>query len=282
METDNSNQICETVKLELSQSVYACDRESLLPEGITRVADEAIAANRIVPEKLKALHGNAPEKITIAAFDFDGTCISGSSPKKLVNWLALHRRLSPRKLARIGMWGVAYRMNLPKDAEGVRQRVFSAFKGDSAISTNNFLCRFYHENVAPMYRADADAAMIAHLEAGHVVVLVSASFEPIIAAAMVDHPIEFALASRMKIDAQGNYTGDVEGLPTEGPDKIVVLRQFADEYFGSGNWELGWAYGDHYSDLEMLEAAAHPCAVTPDGKLKRVAKARNWTILNWD
>lgn len=255
-----------------------CPEGTLYPEGIIRVLPEAIAAKRLIQNLPKG----TPEKpVQIAAFDFDGTCISGSSPKKLVHVLGITRKIGLYKLFRVGLWGLAYKLNLPKDAEGVRSRVFSAFDGSPATKVNAFLCDFYHKQVEPMYRQEADAAMFAHLEAGHIVVLVSASFEPIIASAMVEHPIQFALASRMRIK-DGCYTDEVEGLPTEGPQKIEVLTTFANEYFGEGNWEIGWAYGDHYSDLEMLEAAKHPCPVTPDWKLKGVALKRGWEILDWD
>lgn len=256
-----------------------CPDGSLLPPGIKRVAEEAIAATRLI-EEFPALKTDS--KKIIAAFDFDGTCINGSSPKRLVSALSKRGRIGLYKLFRIGLWGLAYKLNLPKDAEGVRRRVFSAFAGMKAEKVNAFMCDFYHEKVAPLYRQDADAAMVAHLEAGHVVVLVSASFEPIIAAAMTEHPIQFALASRMHIDSDGCYTSQVEGRPTEGPDKITVLRDFADRYFGEGNWELGFSYADHYSDMDMLEAAKHRCPVTPDAKLRRAAAAKGWEVLEWE
>lgn len=254
------------------------DEGGLLPKGIIRVRDEAIASERLQDVKMEK---TGDGKVVIAAFDLDGTCINGSSPKRLVNVLAKRRRISPYKLLRVGLWGLAYKLNLPKDAEGVRKRVFSAFAGLPAIKVNRFMCDFYTSKVAPHFRKDADAEMIAHLEAGHVVILVSASFEPIVAAAMLEHPIQYALASRMHIDGHGNYTDEVEGLPTEGADKIVVLENFANDYFGEGNWELGWSYADHYSDLEMLAAAKNPCPVTPDAKLRRVAKEKGWNILDW-
>lgn len=255
-----------------------CVEGSLLPCGIVRVAPEAIASERL----LAALpHPSAHDPIKIAAFDFDGTCISTSSPKKLVNVLSRKRRISLYKLLRIGFWGLAYKLNKPRDDEGVRTRVFSAFAGMSAKRVNAQLRGFYEERVDPFFRVDADACMLAHLEAGHAVILVSASFEPIIASAMLEHPIQFAIASRMRIDAEGRYTAEVDGLPTEGPAKLTVLRAFADEQFGEGCWTIGWAYGDHFSDLKMLEAAEHPCAVTPDRKLKRVAEERGWKVLDW-
>lgn len=250
----------------------------LLPEGIVRITPEAIGAKRL----LSAIPQGSPENpVRIAAFDFDGTCISGSSPKKLVNMLGKQGMLSVYKLIRLGMWGLAYKFNKPRNDIAVRTRVFSAFAGMTAAEVNEILYTFYHKKVEPMYREDADACMFAHLEAGHVVVVISATFEPIIAEAMTEHPIQLALASRMKIDANGYYTTEVDGVATEGSAKLDVLRQFADEYFGKGCWVLEWAYGDHYSDLRLLESAQHPCPVTPDGKLEAVALERGWDILNW-
>lgn len=264
---------------EFSSSLSPCPKDALLPQGIVRVAPEALASERLLKPLAKP---SASSPLQIAAFDFDGTCITGSSPKRLVHALMHKGKLSLYKLVRIGFWGLAYKFNKPRDDEGVRTRVFSAFAGQSAKKVNESLCRFYNTKVDPFFREDADACMLAHLEAGHAVVLVSASFEPIVASAMVEHPIQFAIASRMKIDGSERYTAEVDGLPTEGPAKLTVLKQFADGYFGKGCWELGWAYGDHYSDLKMLEAAKVPCAVTPDGKLEEVARKRGWQVLDWE
>jgi HAD superfamily hydrolase (TIGR01490 family) len=259
----------------------SCKLDGLLPVGIEKVGDAGIAATRLLPNRDDCPAPSPQNPITIAVFDFDGTCINGSSPMRLVNVLIKHRKLNPYKMLRLLMWGAAYKLNLPKDAEGVRTRVFSAFEGFPAKTVNQFLCRFYNKQVAPHYRKDADAVMQAHLDMGHVVVLVSASFEPIVAAAMVDHPIQYALASRMKIDDMGNYTDEVDGLPTEGPDKVVVFKTFANQVFGEGCWKVGFAYADHYSDLDILSEAENPCAVTPDAKLKHTAKSRGWCILDW-
>ncbi len=256
-----------------------CPAETPLPTGIIRIAPEAIASERFMGDACAP----TPERpVRIAAFDFDGTCISGSSPKKLVNELMRQGKLSLYKILRIGVWGLAYKFNRPRDDEGVRTRVFSAFAGMPAEQVNEKLCDFYQRRIDPLFRLDAEACMFAHMEAGHEVIVISASFEPIVASAMVEHPIKIALASRMKIDDQGRYTDQVDGLPTEGPAKLKVLRQFADRYYGEGAWEIGWAYGDHFSDLELLSAAENPCAVTPDGKLEEVAGHLGWKVLDWE
>ena len=162
-----------------------CPDGRLLPDGIERLTEEALCAERLMPEGGARLGDASSGKVKVAAFDFDGTCLNGSSPKKLVTTLSRKKLLSPYNVFRAGLWGLAYKLNLPKDPEGVRQRVFSAFEGCAASNVNDFLCRFYHERIAQLYRPDADASMVAHLEAGHAVVLISASFEPIIASAMV-------------------------------------------------------------------------------------------------
>lgn len=290
-------------KFALNENGGVCSRKTLLPPGVARVGDQALAALRLMPDAMLDACENAQDpaeelrctlknptalartkdqdKITVAAFDFDGTCISGSSPSRLVNKLFRNRLISFYKLFRLGCWGLGYKFNLPTDEHAVRRRLFSAFDGMPAVEINDYLCRFFHDEVSKLYRPEADAAMVAHLEAGHVVVLVSASFEPIVAAAMVEHPIQFAISSRMKVDADGNYVAEVQGLPSDGDCKIELLKTFLDASFGEGTWNLGWAYGDHYSDVTLLESADHPCAVTPDRKLERMAQKRGWDILDW-
>ena len=217
----------------------------------------------------------------MAAFDFDGTCIQGNSPVMLVRYLVRRRMLSPSVVARILSWAFAYKTRLPQNEAWVRGLVFRAFAGRPVAEVNGFLRDFYDQVIDRRFRADAEAEMAAHEEAGHAVVCVSATFEPIIAAAMERRPIQYAIATRMRVDFQGNYTDEVEGEPIEGPEKVVVLRRLCDELFGADGWGLAWAYGDHHSDRAMLAAAKSAYAVTPDRPLTRTANAQGYDILEW-
>jgi len=40
------------------------------------------------------------------------------------------------------------------------------------------------------------------------------------------------------------------------------------------------AYSDSFSDLPMLESVGLPAAVNPDRRLRRIARERNWPILD--
>jgi phosphoserine phosphatase len=41
------------------------------------------------------------------------------------------------------------------------------------------------------------------------------------------------------------------------------------------------AYTDSHTDLPLLEAVGHPVAVNPDRKLRRIAAARGWPVLEF-
>lgn len=224
----------------------------------------------------------APERAELVVFDFDGTSISGNSPVLLVRYLAARKMLAPSVLARIMAWAVAYKLRLPQNEAWVRGLVFTAFRGMPASEVDAFLRTFYDEVVAKRFRAAADEAMREHARLGRTVVVVSATFEPIVERARELHPFAFQVSTRMKKAADGTYMCEVEGLPVEGAEKLAAIRRFADARFGAGKWELAYAYGDHHSDRTILSAARTAFAVTPDRPLARTARKEGWRILDWD
>lgn len=264
-------------------------RFDVLPEGILRAEAGAIAAERLLgpsvaswPTEGAEGSGEGKGPVRIAAFDFDGTSIDGNSPVALVRYLGARRRLSVSNLLLIGFWALAYKLRLPQDEAWVRARVFSAFKGKRVSAVNKYLWGFYDAEVDERFRMPAGEAMQRHLDAGHAVVCVSASFEPIIAAAMRRHPMQFAIATRMRVTPEGTYLNRVLGEPIEGAAKLEALTRFADERFGVGGWVLEAAYGDHHSDRALLAAAHHACAVCPDRPLTRTARERGYRMEDWE
>ena len=218
----------------------------------------------------------------LAVFDFDGTSIAGNSPVLLVRHLTSRGMLKPSAVLRIVAWALAYKLRLPQNESWVRSLVFSAFEGRPAAEVDRFLADFYDDAVSPLFRPAADAAMREHARAGHVVVVISATFEPIILRAMQHHPFENQISTRMRVAPDGTYTREVEGLPVEGEQKLVAVTEFGDARFGAGNWELAYAYGDHHSDRAVLSAARHAFAVSPDKPLSRTARRQGWPVLDWD
>ena len=224
----------------------------------------------------------AGPKIQLAVFDFDGTSISGNSPVLLVRYLMKRKMLGKRVIAKIISWAFAYKFRLPQNETWVRGLVFSAFEGKPKAEVDAFLKSFYDICIEPRFRMDAEAAMKAHEAEGHVVLVISATFEPIVERAMEFHPFHHQISTRMGVDAQNNYTREVEGKPIEGLQKLCAIKEYADKTYGEQGWELAYAYGDHHSDIPLLSAATHSYAVSPDRPLERCAKRNEWEILDWE
>ncbi len=224
---------------------------------------------------------SSSKKVQLAVFDFDGTSIEGNSPVLLVNHLFRKGLLGKRVLLRILAWGIAYKLRLPQNESWVRGLVFSAFAGRPKDEVDAYLMRFYDQIIAPRFREQADAAMRSHRQEGMVVVVVSATFEPIVLRALEGHPFQFQISTRMRVADNGTYTREVEGLPVEGEEKLVAISRFADKQFGKGAWEIAHAYGDHHSDRAVLGAARTPHAVDPDRPLARTARRLGWEVCMW-
>lgn len=223
--------------------------------------------------------GDTPMRL--AVFDFDGTSIRGNSPVLLVRHLVRKRMLPPSVIVRILLWAIAYKLRLPQNESWVRCLVFRAFAGKPVAEVDRFLRDFYDDAVEHRFRAQAEEAMRRHAAAGDVVVVVSATFEPLVLRAMERHPIQYQISTRMKVSADGTYRNEVDGLPIEGERKLSAVREFADAQFGEGGWQLAFAYGDHHSDRSILQAAQTAYAVDPDRPLARAARRRGWPVLDW-
>lgn len=219
--------------------------------------------------------------VRLVVFDFDGTSINGNSPVLLVARLLRDGLLRKRVAARILLWAAAYKLRLPQNESRVRSLVFTAFEGKPVKEVDAFLSDFYDESIDSLFRPQADAAMRAHAESGDVVLVVSATFEPLIRQAMKHRPFSHQISTRMRAASDGTYTRRVEGLPVEGREKLAAVCRFGDENYGPGNWELSVAYGDHHSDRAILHAAKKAYAVAPDRPLSRTAKIFGWEVLYW-
>lgn len=219
--------------------------------------------------------------VRLAVFDFDGTSLSGDSPVLLVRYLLRRHLLNLRTLGKIILWALAYKFRLPQKESWVRGLVFSAFDGWPKEKVDQFLADFYDEKVAPRFREEADRTMRAHAQVGDVVIVVSATFEPILIQAQKQHPFDFQLSTKMRVLENNTYSREVDGVCIEGDEKLIALTDFANKTFGPHRWVIASAYGDHHSDRAILGAAQQAYAVDPDKPLKRTAKKMGWPILKW-
>lgn len=219
--------------------------------------------------------------IRVAAFDLDGTILDGESPVKLTTSLLRHRRLPLHTGFMMGMWGIRYRLRLPQTESTPRELLFSALTDQPVEEIDAEIMDIFERRMKKHIRPGALHEIKRCREDGMVLVLASASFKPITTAIVEELGFDWQISTIME-EKDGHYTGKVEGSPVQGLRKLDLLVQLLDEQYGEDGWELARAYGDHFSDIPMLECAQEPVVVDPDGLLERVAKRRGWKIVDWD
>jgi phosphoserine phosphatase len=79
----------------------------------------------------------------------------------------------------------------------------------------------------------------------------------------------------------GEFTGQVSGLPCFREGKIIRLESWLDEH--NLTWMSfleSWFYSDSLNDLPLLNRVTHPVAVDPDATLKAHAEENGWPIIS--
>jgi len=83
----------------------------------------------------------------------------------------------------------------------------------------------------------------------------------------------------LEVGADGLLTGKAKGPLCLDSTKRVLAEKLAEE----ANIDLSssYAYGNHQSDLPLLELVGHPYVVEPTEPLKDVALENQWPILTY-
>ncbi len=149
-----------------------------------------------------------------------------------------------------------------------------------AIKSGSVHGLFMREVIQKAIHPQALQLVQTHQAAGDTVLIVTATNEfvtrPIARAFGVDELIAVNLAR----DAQsGWFTGEIEGTPSFRAGKITRVEEWLRQH------QLDWAdvettfYSDSINDLPLLEHVAIPVATNPDERLREIALARGWRIL---
>jgi HAD superfamily hydrolase (TIGR01490 family) len=141
--------------------------------------------------------------------------------------------------------------------------------------------RFMAEVIRPAMRPAALALVQEHQQRGDTVIIVTATnafvTRPIAQAFGVEHLIAIDLAT----DANGLPTGEIAGTPSFREGKIARVEQWlSDRGLGWGQVEHSVFYSDSINDLPLLERVTEPVATNPDDRLRAIAQARGWRVLD--
>lgn len=119
-------------------------------------------------------------------------------------------------------------------------------------------------------------ALKSHQSAGTDIVFVSGSSIEILAPLALEFKVNNIIATKLETK-NGLFTGTILFPQIIGNGKAFAVRQFLEKKgCQAANCH---AYGDHISDLPMLEAVGIKHVINGDEELERIAKRRGWDIL---
>ncbi len=139
--------------------------------------------------------------------------------------------------------------------------------------------RYMHEVITPNIRSSALELVHKHQQAGDTVMIVTATNEFVTRPIAQAFGVSELIAVELERDASGWITGEIKGTPSFREGKVQRVEQWL------STRGLKWSdvemsfYSDSPNDLPLLERAQHPVATNPDTRLRDIALARGWRVL---
>jgi HAD superfamily hydrolase (TIGR01490 family) len=214
-----------------------------------------------------------------AFFDLDRTVIRRSSVLALAGSFRRRGLISRLDLVKSAFWQLLF-VARGASAERVRLAAEDGMKVLAGFSVED-MRRLVGDAMEPVLRPlvyDEPLHLVrGHRERGERVFIVSATLQEIVEHIADDLGFDGAIGSTCEI-VDGVYTGR-SLRAAHGEGKANAVRELA----AAEGFDLAecTAYSDSYTDVPFLEVVGHPVAANPDRRLRRIARARGWTVLNF-
>ena len=216
--------------------------------------------------------------VTIALFDFDKTLISQNSGSLWVRSELGLGYISHWQALRAAVWLARYHLG-GTDVEPIYREAIESIAGTSSQSIRRRTEVFYTTEVRFLYRPGARAAVMRHRAAGDRLVLLTSSSNYLSPLVCDDLGFDDFLCTHFETDADDRHTGQPEEPICFGDGKRARTARFLEQI--DATWADCAFYTDSAADLCVLERVGRPVAVNPDPRLRRVARARKWEIVDW-
>jgi len=166
-----------------------------------------------------------------------------------------------------------------RDRRLFNEMLFSHYKGMSEDRMSLLSEEVFEAMIRPRIFRGAVDLIEKCKDAGYRVVLVTGSLDVTVAPLSRYLGIKDAITNRLEMK-DGYATGKLLRPVVAGPGKARILADDAREH-GDDLAECQ-AYSDSFSDVPMLSVVGHPQCINPDKKLRRLALAYQWPILDID
>jgi len=216
----------------------------------------------------------------IVILDVDDTLIKGQSQQLFIEYLLRKGLISYLSYIRIMAWFILYKLGFVSDPKKIAEYSFRLFKGKSKENIEKISEDFFQEVLSKKFYPEALKIIKEHKNNGRRIILLSNAIEIIIK--KISDRLDIPDYVCTKLEMTGEiYTGKISGEITYGQNKVRKIKNYLSEKNIQLEQAESWGYGDHSSDIFVLELVKYPFAVNPDKKLKKTANKRNWRILEF-
>ncbi|MGI6452236.1 MAG: HAD family hydrolase [Syntrophomonadaceae bacterium] len=218
----------------------------------------------------------------LAIFDFDGTLLMKDTlPCLGREWRRQNRSLSRflKVYVSIAPWLLAYKaktVSRERMKYEAVNRFIHIFKDMLRDEVNEFFAQAYGNIRACFNPLVLEEIKTARKEGFHLVLL-SGAFHELLH--MVRHDLHFDSVIAAPLPFKDNYFDHTQEMELiDGKTKVILLQKFFST--AEVDWKRSRSFGDSYSDHYVMEMVGEPVAVNPDPDLLRLARERNWRIIN--
>lgn len=216
----------------------------------------------------------------LALFDLDHTLLSGDSDVLWCEFLLAQGLLDDSFVRRNRLMSEAYTAGsvTPADYCNFYAGLLAGRSEDDWLPLRR---RFVDEVVRPRIPDDARALLQHHREAGHTLVLTTATNRMVSALTAADLGVDHHLATELET-VDGRFTGRTLGMLNMRTGKVERLRSWLQAQ-GQPYSVLRQAsfYTDSINDLPLLSVVRQPMVVDPDPRLESTALRKGWKVLRF-
>ena len=213
-----------------------------------------------------------------AFFDFDETLLETESSRLGFKYLWERRLVSLGFIAKILVANLFYKRHWISD-EKIAAIMLKFYRNKRLEEFQQGAAAFYQDHLKPYLAPNLLDRVALHRQKGHVLVLISGSIRYLLEPVTEDLGFHHLLCTDLEIGSDGLLTGRAEGPLCLDRTKRALAEKLAGE--ANINLSISYAYGNHHSDLPLLELVGRPYAVEPTKLLKNVAVEKAWPILSY-
>jgi HAD superfamily hydrolase (TIGR01490 family) len=213
-----------------------------------------------------------------AFFDFDQTLLDTESSRLGFKYLWERRLISLGFILKVMAANFFYKRHWMSD-ETIAAIMLKFYHKKRLEEFQLGAAAFYQEQLKPRLAPNILKRVAQHYQEGHVLVLISGSIRYLLEPVVEDLGFDHLLCTDLEVGPDGLLTGKAKGPLCLDSTKRVLSEKLAEE--AHIDLASSYAYGNHQSDLPLLELVGHPYAVEPTEPLKNVALKNEWPILKF-